>query len=201
MVTNSNIDQIKFLLVMKFPNQYKCIKIDFPAYENLSIRPIRYENKDNIRIWRNDQIDILRQARPLSKSDQDTYFKNVIGSLFDQRNPDQIIVGFYHEEELIGYGGLVHIDWKNKHAEISFLLSSKINSKKNYLNYFKKFLVLIEQLASKMNFNKIYTIGYATNYFRFKPLVSNNFRHEATLKKHKFVRDRLVDSLIYGKIL
>jgi RimJ/RimL family protein N-acetyltransferase len=186
---------------MKFPNQYQCIKIDFPAYESLSIRPIRYENKDKIRIWRNDQINILRQARPLSKSDQDTYFKNVIESLFDQRNPDQIIVGLYDVEELIGYGGLVHIDWGNKHAEISFLLSSEINSKKNYLSCFKKFLVLIEQLASKMNLNKIYTIGYATDHFRFEPLVSNDFRHEATLKKHKFVGDRLVDSLIYGKIL
>ena len=186
---------------MKFPAKYDCVDFDYIEMMQLSIRPIRYEDREPIRTWRNDQIDILRQENYLTELDQDAYFKNNIHPLFTQSHPNQILVGFYNANDLIGYGGLVHIDWKNSHAEISFLLATAINSKDNYLNFFTSYLVLIEKLAIKLKLNKIHTFGYDLEKFRFDPLISSNFKLEAKLKQHKLIGTKLIDVLIYSKII
>ena len=48
-------------------------------------------------------------------------------------------------EELIGYGGLVHINWINKSAEISFLMNTKLESK-YFSTHWKMFLKLIKEI-------------------------------------------------------
>ena len=40
--------------------------------------PIRYEDRMDIMEWRNEQIYHLRQKNPLTKVDQESYFKQVI---------------------------------------------------------------------------------------------------------------------------
>ena len=62
--------------------------------------------------WRNEQIIHLRQKKLLTKSDQDNYFNNVLRKTFDEMLPNQILFSFYHKDKFVGYGGLVHIDWK-----------------------------------------------------------------------------------------
>ena len=49
--------------------------------------------------------------------------------LFETDQPYQILFSFLKNNEFIGYGGLVHINWEEKKAEISFLLNTKINEK------------------------------------------------------------------------
>ena len=39
---------------------------------------------------------------------------------FKEKQPNQLLFSFIENNLLIGYGGLVHIDWTNKNAEISF---------------------------------------------------------------------------------
>ena len=54
--------------------------------------PIRLEDMESIRIWRNAQIDVLRQKRELTAEDQANYYHNVIRPLFDRQEPDQLII-------------------------------------------------------------------------------------------------------------
>ena len=75
--------------------------------------------------WRNQQIDALRQKDYLTEKDQLDYFHQVVQPQYSKSNPDPLLMGFTKEDELIGYGGLVHIDWNNRRAEVSFLLESK----------------------------------------------------------------------------
>ena len=66
----------------------------------------------------------LRQTKKLTKKDQDLYFKDTIYKQFSQDKPEQILFSFLENDICIGYGGLVHINWKNKTAEISFLIDT-----------------------------------------------------------------------------
>ena len=79
--------------------------------------------------WRNEQIDYLRQTNHLTKQDQDNYFNKIIFKQFNHQKPSQILFSFYNKNKLIGYGGLVHINWAHKNAEISFLLKTELNKK------------------------------------------------------------------------
>ena len=111
---------------MKFPTQYKCLTQN--KFENgmYKIVPIRYEDRMAIMKWRNEQMFHLRQAEPLTKALQDNYFKNVVSKLFDQEKPSQILFSFLENGKCIGYGGLVHINWIDKNAEISFLMNTEL---------------------------------------------------------------------------
>ena len=90
--------------------------------------------------WRNEQIYHLRQKRPLSADDQENYFANVVNKLFDQDKPEQILFSFLQGDTCIGYGGLVHINWVDNNAEISFIMDTGLEKEHfekywSFLNY------------------------------------------------------------------
>ena len=83
-------------------------------YENIgeyAISSIKLEDAEPIRLWRNQQISALRQSNILSKDEQRSYFKNVIEPSFSDKNPKQILLRYTFNKNLIGYGGLVHLNW------------------------------------------------------------------------------------------
>ncbi|NJO77662.1 MAG: GNAT family N-acetyltransferase, partial [Cyanobacteria bacterium RM1_2_2] len=63
----------------------------------------------------------------------------------------------------IGYGGLVHIAWEHRRAEVSFLLETKLSgTKSDYDSYFPNFLAMIKILAfNHLGFDRICTETYA----------------------------------------
>ncbi|MBK8827806.1 MAG: GNAT family N-acetyltransferase, partial [Saprospiraceae bacterium] len=78
--------------------------------------------------WRNEQMYHLRQSKLLTVDDQERYFTNVVAHLFDKEQPDQILFSYIEGDVCIGYGGLVHINWIDKNAELSFIMDTKLES-------------------------------------------------------------------------
>jgi len=106
---------------------YKCLSNQVFTNEGFSIEPIRDEDKYAILKIRNEQIFHLRQAKPLTVEAQENYFATVVAGLFEQENPNQLLFSFFGHGEFVGYGGLVHINWIDKNAEIS-ICDEKPNS-------------------------------------------------------------------------
>ncbi|MDC1244558.1 GNAT family N-acetyltransferase, partial [Crocinitomicaceae bacterium] len=132
------------------------------SYEQngFSIVPIRYEDRLEIMKWRNDQIYHLRQDKPLTEKDQNLYFKNTIAKLFQKENPNQILFSFLRENICIGYGGLVHINWIDKNAEISFVIDTKLESE-YFITLWRSFITLLEKVAfEEILLHKIFTYAY-----------------------------------------
>src|SRR5690554_1619401 len=111
---------------MKFPEKYSALKKCTFSAGNYSIVPIRYEDRYEIMKWRNEQIYHLRQKEPLTKEQQDRYFSETVGSLFTQVKPNQILFSYLKGDECVGYGGLVHINWTDRNAEISFIMQTEL---------------------------------------------------------------------------
>ena len=109
-------------------NTYKVLKTQNYAAGEYSIVPIRMEDRYLIMQWRNEQIYHLRQSKPLTEQEQDNYFNTVVAGLFEQIQPDQILFSYLEGEKCIGYGGLVHINWIDKNAEISFIINSDLEN-------------------------------------------------------------------------
>ena len=111
---------------MKFHNHYKILKTSQYESGNIKIVPIRYEDRLLIMHWRNEQMYHLRQQKVLTETDQNQYFDTVVSKLFDADQPNQLLFSYLKEDVCIGYGGLVHINWKDKNAEISFIIDSLV---------------------------------------------------------------------------
>src|SRR5688572_13294152 len=107
--------------------KYKCLTKREFSLGDYHLVSIRDGDKYAIQKWRNDQIEILRQAEPLTSAQQENYFRNVVDKLFETEQPEQLLFSFLQGDELIGYGGLVHIDWLSKNGEISFITETSRN--------------------------------------------------------------------------
>ncbi len=179
--------------------EYKCLLKQKYSIKEYQIVPIRHEDRYDIMQWRNDQIYHLRQSNHLDKESQDLYFNNVIANLFDKENPDQILFSFLENEKCIGYGGLVHINWVDKNAEISFVLNTELES-----FFFKKlwsvFLNLIEEVSFiNLKLHKIYTYAYDLRPKLFDILELHGYSNEAILKNHVMFQNKYINILIHSK--
>ena len=59
-----------------------------------SLVPLRERDVESIRKWRNEQIDILRQNKPLTKDEQSKYYHQVIKKSFYEKKPKIILFSF-----------------------------------------------------------------------------------------------------------
>lgn len=185
---------------MDFPVKYNLLgKNEFSQGEN-KIVPIRYEDRFAIMKWRNEQIYHLRQGEPLTELGQENYFVNIVSALFEQRQPGQILFSYLEGGQCIGYGGLVHINWKDKNAELSFIMDTALEKK-----YFKKhwgiYLDLIEQVAfDELKLHKLYTYAFDLRQHLYDAVEAKGYKKEAELKEHYLFEGVYKDVIIHSKI-
>lgn len=180
--------------------QYKVLEKNIFCCNNLKIVPIRDEDKYDIMRWRNEQIYHLRQNKPLSHKEQDTYFATVVSKLFELENPNQLLFSYLDNDSCIGYGGIVHINWVDKHAEISFVMNTSLE--KEYFEFhWNIFLSLIEKVAfEQLNFRKIFTFAYDVRQRLFQVLEKNNYTQECRYVEHAFLNNKFLDVFIHSKL-
>lgn len=167
---------------------------------NFSLIPIRFEDRLDIMKWRNEQIYHLRQKKPLTIENQDIYFKTIISNLFDQEQPNQILFSFLENNNLIGYGGLVHLNWFDKNAEISFIMNTDLE-KFRFEDVWKAYLKLIEKVAfEELKFHKIFTYAFDLRPNLYPVLISAGFKEEARLDQHCFYEGKYIDVVIHSKM-
>jgi len=162
--------------------------------------PIHIQDMESIRIWRNAQIDVLRQKKELSSDDQIQYFKNVVKPLFEAEQPEQLLFSYLKNSELIGYGGLVHISWPNKRAEMSFLVNnSRAANNGEYGEDFYNFIELMKELCfTEMKFNRLFTETYAFRTFHISILEYAGLKEEGRLRQNIFEKDKYYDSIFHS---
>lgn len=178
---------------------YKCLdSTDFHS-GNFHLEPIRDEDQFDIMTIRNEQLYHLRQAEPLTKEKQQQYFSTVVAGLFEQEKPNQLLFSFFEHGVFIGYGGLVHINWIDRNAEISFVMKTELE-RNHFAKYWSNYLNLIEKIAfDALNFHKIFTYAFDLRPHLYETLEATGYREEARLKEHCFFDGRFLDVVYHAK--
>jgi len=185
---------------MMFSTTYKCLTKNEYNDGDFKIVPIRYEDRLIIMKWRNEQMYHLRQDKPLTEKSQENYFNGTLAWLFDQEKPNQILFSFIKGDQLIGYGGLVHINWIDQNAEISFIMKTELE-KNNFNIFWSSFLNLIEKVAfNEMGMHKIYVYAFDLRPHLYKILQANKYFKDAILKDHCYFNTKFLDVVIHSKI-
>jgi len=181
-------------------NSYKALSKQVFTNSDFSIVPIRFEDRYEIMKWRNEQIYHLRQNKPLIKEDQDAYFNNVVAKLFDQEKPNQILFSFLENGLCIGYGGLVHINWIDQNAEISFIMQTDLEQTR-FSEIWSEYLSLIENVAfDDLGFHKIYTYAFDLRPHLYPVLIDQKFSEDVRLKEHCIYDGVFIDVVIHSKL-
>ncbi len=180
-------------------NDYHCLQKQRYAIGDYILTPIRKGDIQFIKDWRNEQIDVLRQKKQLTEHDQINYYENIIKKTFGEKEPSQILFSFLLKGKCIGYGGLVHIDWKTKSAEVSFLTETlRSRDTKLYSNDFTIFLEIILQLTfNQIKFKQLVSETYDIRPKTIEILKNFGFKQKSRLKEHVLINGTYIDSLIY----
>ncbi len=178
---------------------YKSLSNNQFVLGEYTLLPLRSEDKFLIMKWRNEQMYHLRQTKLLTEEDQENYFNNIIKQLFTEEKPNQLLFSYLQKGTCIGYGGLVHINWLDKNAEVSFLMNTA-NEKEFESEHWTNFLKLIDKVAfNELNFTKIFCYAYDVRPHLYKHLLANNYLLEARLKNHYLLDDKYYDVVIHSK--
>jgi RimJ/RimL family protein N-acetyltransferase len=185
---------------MTFPEKYRCLKNNIFEDGDYKLIPIRFKDRIDIMNWRNEQMYHLRQSEKLTIQNQDKYFNEVVSKLFYEDSPNQILFSFLKNDKLIGYGGLVHINWIDKNAEISFIMNTELQNS-NFEKIWSIFLKLIEKTAfHNLNFKSIYTYAFDLRPNLYPVLEKNGLKLKSRLKNHLTTKGEKIDVLIHEKI-
>lgn len=179
-------------------SSYKCLRQQVQHFGRFELVPIRYEDRFAIMKWRNEQIYHLRQAHPLTEDDQQRYFDNVVAKLYDNPQPDQILFSYLENGLCIGYGGLVHINWIDNNAEVSFIMDTRLE-KEFFATHWSNYLTMLKEVAfNDLGLHKIYTYAFDLRPHLYEVLETNGFTREATLKEHCFYNGKYKDVVIHS---
>lgn len=179
------------------PN-YRCLQNQEKRLGIFTLVPLRFEDRFLIMKWRNEQIYHLRQARPLTEDDQQRYFDTVISRLYDEPNPDQILFSYMEKDVCIGYGGLVHINWIDRHAEISFIMDTSLEAD-HFAEHWSNYLTMLKSVAfDDLGLHKLYTYAFDIRPHLYPIFEAEGFVREATLKDHCLCQGAYKDVIIHS---
>jgi RimJ/RimL family protein N-acetyltransferase len=168
-----------------------------------AVRTIAREDMEAIRVWRNAQMPVLRQAEEISPEQQRRYFEQAIEPTFTQREPRQVLVTLLEDDEPIGYGGLTNIDWPAGEGELSFLVApERAADPGTYERDFRAFLELVVDgvALGDLGLRRVFTETYDIRPHHVAILEAFGFAREGRLEARTRIDGRDVDSLLHGYV-
>jgi RimJ/RimL family protein N-acetyltransferase len=164
------------------------------------VRAIEPAHIEAIRLWRNAQIDVLRQSRAITAEEQVAYFERVVWPDKQSDHPANILLGLFENDRIIGYGGLVHIAWDYARAEVSFLLATEIAANEEVVStLFATWLRQMQRLAfDDLGLSRLTTETYAMRALHIRILEEAGFQREGLLREHVRVGGRPMDAVVHG---
>jgi RimJ/RimL family protein N-acetyltransferase len=180
--------------------KYKILSKGEYIKNKLTVATIDNSKIQQIRIWRNQQIDILRQNKFITEEQQQLYFTTNVFPLLEENFPEQILFNCHYEGDFIGYGGIVHISYENKTGEISFLLDPLIQDKLFYEKIFITFLDLMSNVAfEELMLNKLFTETFSTRIEHVSILEKAGYVLEGIRRSHVILNNQIADIYLHGK--
>jgi len=154
------------------------------------------EHLEKIKEWRNAQMDVLRQHKPLTKASQDVWWDQI-----NKPGQSQYLFSLYNNNnEFIGYCGVTNLHNVYKHAEISFLVDPSIKEEsEEYAQIFSDVLSMLCQYAfNSLNLERVFTETYEFRKNHISVIEQFPFANEGTLKQHVFKKGRYYNSVMHS---
>ena len=184
---------------MHFEQAYSVMPRPQLEDQAFTLRAIQPADIETIRQWRNAQMDVLRQSTVITTEAQQRYFAEKVWPQKPLLQPDQILLAIENYGNFIGYGGLVHVSWRDRRAEVSFLLDPSIESDfQKREEFFAKYLRLLQELAfSDLSLFRLWTETYSHRTGHIRTLESMGFKLEGRLRNHIALNSGFIDAEIH----
>jgi RimJ/RimL family protein N-acetyltransferase len=158
------------------------------------IQCLELDDMEHIRRWRNASLDTLRTPFPLTREQQEAWYRDEICNR-NSRSRFWAIVDT--NNLLVGYGGIENIQWENSIGEISLL----IDPKRRGHGYGRDgALEIINEGFNRLGLRTIYAECYMSNpaVSFWRDIYSNFNGTEAILPNRKYCGGKYYDSAYFS---
>ena len=164
----------------------------------VNLRALEENDLEKLKIFRNQDFvrSTTREFKLLNMKNQKIWFESI-----HKENPSKFIMFGIEDQKnmLIGVCGLTYIDWKNKHAEISIILSRKNWQKsKEAKNTIK---ILLNYGFAELNLHRLWVEIFEGAKENIQLFEKMNFSKEGKLREKLWRNGKWQDSFIYSKLV
>ena len=167
-------------------------------FHNRCLYPMKREYLSILKDWRNAQMNVLRQARPLTAIDQEGWFQSIMG---DKRQKIFAILQIIssHEKQLIGYCGLTNINDDSHKGEISFLVNpARADNETDYREDFLSTLWMLSWYGFEhLKLQELFTETYCFRKYHIRILEEFGLKIYGTLPERKMIGRKKWDSILH----
>ena len=159
----------------------------------MNLRALELDDMEYIRQWRNQCLDTLRTPFPLTKEQQEDWYRNEICN----RQSRSRFWAITEKGSLIGYGGIENIQWENSIGEISLLINPEYQGR----GYGKSAAVeIITQAFNRLNLHTVFGEVYVTNpAMGFWVAITDAYKgYKTLLPNRKYLDGKHWDSLYFS---
>ncbi len=181
-------------------DDYRCMPRARLSDDRITVEALRAKHIEPIRRWRNAQMDILRQNEPITKEAQIAYYAREVWPDKARATPKNILLTVSSDNAVIGYGGLVHIVWAHKRAEVSFLLDPEPHrDDADIADLYGRFLRLMQVFAFQdLGLARLTSEMAAIRTLHEKVIERSGFVREGVMRDHVIIHGRPTDAIIHG---
>lgn len=165
--------------------------------------PLRRDDIQTLRVFRNEQMDVLRQAEPITAEQQERWFEEQVAPDQADPRPPQVLVSILdHDERFVGYGGLTNLRWDHRRAEVSFLVDPRRAADEEvYRRDMQAFLAHLSTMAfDGRGLNRLFAETWAFREFHISILEGAGFRLEGRMREHVLSDKGPIDSVLHGRL-
>lgn len=159
----------------------------------LELGVLTKEDCEQVRQWRNKNLEALRTPYMLTKEMQESFYENVVCN----RNSNSRYWGIYSKKEFIGMVGIENIQWENRIGEISLIISPVEQGN----GYGKQAVDLVLREAFKnMNLKTVWGECYYCNpaIGFWRKIINKYNAKEAALLNRKYYNGHYWNSLYFS---
>jgi len=160
--------------------------------------PLSKEDLSLIKDWRNSQIEILRQWKPLLDWDQENWYRVV------SEDDHQVIFSIKEHDcdniKTIGYCGITNIDYINRRGEISFLVNpSRADNVDLYrLDFFAALNYLCKYGFDELNLHKLFTETFDLRIDHIDILEEFGMHRDGIIREHQYIKGKYHNSIVHS---
>jgi RimJ/RimL family protein N-acetyltransferase len=149
-----------------------------------------------IRKWRNESLGALRTSFPLTKEQQEDWYRNEICNRNSRTRfwaiEEEVPIPY---QGLCGYGGIENIQWENRIGEISLLVAPEARGHRIGIVYSEE---ILKQAFDFLNLNTVYAECFMSNpAIKFWDKVFEG-GYNTILPKRKYWNGEYYDSMYYS---
>lgn len=163
----------------------------------VNLRALEESDLVTLKKWRNDKRTRIhtREFRLLNMINQKEWFE----SIYKDNPPKMLMFGVLNKKnKLIGVCGLTYIDWKNRHAELSIILSQNNWQKSKEASDTIK--LLTNYGFGEINLHRIWVEIFDTAPQNIKLFETMKFTKEGMLREKLWRNSQWHNSFIYSRL-